>query len=332
MAAISCILLIFLLIVCDPAVARVVQLDHLLRAVSLRPSSASLHNRLAARLLLSDRHHDAKRAAVAAEFAASPLRPLHFINLDRDAERRHHIRSLAMRLRLQDGGIKLVRHPGVDGAGASITDDIAKMFRDTDFGRADDDDLDRGVLGCALSHLSLWRQIARGDDGWSAVVEDDVELHPDFPRLLRERVALLAAADPQWMFLALNGGVNGTRPWETDYTRLSPVRRGDRAIPGLFRVDVEMWLPTTMAYALSRRGAQRLVELAERQGIHRAVDFWVLDFRSTLRLYAAFPPQLVRHNCTFGSSIADVGKGDLTVHARHALFSGCPPRARRVSR
>ena len=331
---------VFFLALMGPAAAASarVHVEHLLRAVSLRPSSASSHGRLAARLLVDrSRHGAAAVAAVAAEYVAAPVRSLHFINLERDAERRRHMRSQAEWL--ADGGVALTRFPAVDGAAASVSGDVARIFRDTDFATGPDGgDLDRGVLGCALSHLALWRQIARGGGGgggqdgeddstwWAAVVEDDVELHPRFPDLLRARVAMLQAADPQWMFLALNGGVNGTRSWETDYTRLSPVAKGGLAIPGLFRVDREMWLPTTMAYALSRRGARELVTIAERQGIHRAVDFWVLDFRRALRLSAAYPPQLVRHNCTFGSSIVDVGKGDLTVHARHALFSGCGQR------
>ena len=77
-----------------------------------------------------------------------------------------------------------------------------------------------GEIGCFLSHLSVWRQIAAGDEGWAAVFEDDVRLAGDI----------------------LSGGRN---------VAAAPGRKIHRALSGT---------PGSAGYLIARHVAKQLVE------------------------------------------------------------------------
>lgn len=41
----------------------------------------------------------------------------------------------------------------------------------------------KGVAGCATSHIQLWKHIAKNKLGWTLILEDDCHFHPDFMEL-----------------------------------------------------------------------------------------------------------------------------------------------------
>jgi GR25 family glycosyltransferase involved in LPS biosynthesis len=56
-----------------------------------------------------------------------------------------------------------------------MTETIYKLFESNEFGWK------KGVMGCALSHLDLWKRIVQdGQDGFYLVLEDDVRFKPDW--------------------------------------------------------------------------------------------------------------------------------------------------------
>lgn len=140
-------------------------------------------------------------------------------------------------------------------------------------------DLTRGAIGCALSHIELWREILseyeKGDgsdqerDAIYLVMEDDCKFLPDFSaRLLEERLAEVPA-DWQMIFL---GGVDALG-----------AQHLLQVSPGVRRV-----------YHGSRETTAYLVNIA---GIRAALDVcvpltWQLDtaLTRTVRLISESPP------------------------------------------
>lgn len=88
------------------------------------------------------------------------------INLDRTPERLTQFLA-------RNPGVPAERFPAVDGALA----DRADCLRD---GILDTDNIYRaGAIGCAMSHIGLWRDCAAGDKAFH-IVEDDAILRHDF--------------------------------------------------------------------------------------------------------------------------------------------------------
>jgi len=99
----------------------------------------------------------------------------YIINLDRKPERLKYVTD-----QLDNLGIKDYRRwIATDGfysdlkplINVDITAELAK---------------NKGLAGCAASHVSIWRYIASNKLGWTLILEDDAHFHPQFMSLFPE--------------------------------------------------------------------------------------------------------------------------------------------------
>lgn len=94
------------------------------------------------------------------------LKNVHVINLERSKDRLQHIDA-----NLKKFGIKYQRFNAVDGNKLSMDDidkNVTTMCRYML--------CTKPIIGCSMSHLSLWKQIAKSPDKWHLILEDDGEL------------------------------------------------------------------------------------------------------------------------------------------------------------
>jgi GR25 family glycosyltransferase involved in LPS biosynthesis len=112
--------------------------------------------------------------------------PVLVLNLPHDAERRRwmdgHLRSLDIPYELVEG---------VDGR--TLPDAVAAPHLRS-FSRGYGREMTRGELGCALSHLMLFRRIAAGPDEFVCTMEDDIRVSRAVQPFLDE--ALLRSLPP----------------------------------------------------------------------------------------------------------------------------------------
>ncbi len=135
----------------------------------------------------------------------------------------------------------------------------------------------RGVLGCALSHLLIWRDLAArddlGPDDFYLVLEDDVE--PRRQTLLRWRVALLTglAEDSawDWVYWSFLDSGNGALHRRHDARVMPGVRAFDQA------AGPRTYGGGTGAYVMRKRGAARLLRAARATGIAQPVDWFMIE-------------------------------------------------------
>jgi GR25 family glycosyltransferase involved in LPS biosynthesis len=197
------------------------------------------------------------------------------INLDRRPDRlasflagleKHAGPNMARRCR---------RFPAVDGTTIQMTDDLRLLFRNNDFADR------RGNIGCALSHLRLWREIADGSSAACLIFEDDAQVEPGFVDELRATVQAVDSIDADWHIVFL-----GYVVWP-DAGSDTPVRTFDaRVCP----MRWDRYLGGTYCYLISKDGASRLVELAETGGVHHGIDRFVMYQQSELSAFEVLVP------------------------------------------
>lgn len=157
------------------------------------------------------------------------------ILLGRDERRRRNVQRV-----IADGGLDVEIFPAVDGLELTSAD-IERLIRR---GRLDTERaafLKRGQIACALSHVRvLERILARGLES-AVILEDDVRLEADFARRLG---AALRETPPDFDLLYLyDGNPDSSTP-----------------VPGASRVRASGYPLGTVAYAVSRKGASRILE------------------------------------------------------------------------
>jgi glycosyl transferase family 25 len=173
------------------------------------------------------------------------------INLEAAEARRRRIAAQLTRL-----GVPFQVFPAVNGR-ALAEDDIARRY-DANAASAGYRPMSRGEIGCALSHLGVYRKMLEDGAGLALVLEDDALLGDDLPAVLE---ALAAEMDPDSPDVVLLSHVDKYTRWGA-----KPLGRQRK----LVRRYGEWW--RAHGYVVTRAAAQQL--LAGLQPLWCAADYW----------------------------------------------------------
>lgn len=127
----------------------------------------------------------------------------------------------------------------------------------------------KGVLGCSLSHYLLWVNIVQqeryNDLSYSLILEDDIELCDDFVQKYNELLKVLDK-DDKWDVVYLGF---------TDYKDTNDTTINDKLIK--FSGDKRLHGGGTFAYIVRKRGARKLIQLANKHKIQQAIDWFMIE-------------------------------------------------------
>ncbi|NXD74951.1 GT253 glycosyltransferase, partial [Halcyon senegalensis] len=164
------------------------------------------------------------------------------INLVRRPDRRQRmlasLRELEIAPRVVDA---------VDGSTLNSSDikvlgvDLLPGYYDPFSGRT----LTKGEVGCFLSHYNIWKEIVSRGLERSVVFEDDVRFEAAFPSRLRRLMEELEGAQQDWDLIYLG--------------RKQVNAEDEVPVEGVRNLVVASYSYWTLAYAISRRGAQKLL-------------------------------------------------------------------------
>eukprot|EP00316_Scyphosphaera_apsteinii_P024345 CAMPEP_0119318024 /NCGR_PEP_ID=MMETSP1333-20130426/45337_1 /TAXON_ID=418940 /ORGANISM="Scyphosphaera apsteinii, Strain RCC1455" /LENGTH=326 /DNA_ID=CAMNT_0007324119 /DNA_START=180 /DNA_END=1160 /DNA_ORIENTATION=+ len=149
--------------------------------------------------------------------------------------------------------------------------------------------LPRGVIGCFLSHRRFWEKVQEEGHSCAVVLEDDVEVMPGFSSAVRD---YLSELPPAWD-VCLLGALGCAHPdgilAEGFLNPLMAVYLGGTR--RCRKVSDRLFVPRkpggTHAYAVSQRGASKLLRLLPKASFH--VDLVAWHSALPLALYAVHP-------------------------------------------
>lgn len=186
----------------------------------------------------------------------------YLINLDKDTDRLGFFKSNFERL-----GITFERISAVDGRTFSEPDYQKFMdSRPRDYNRVQTKTWLRGQMGCFLSHHSAWKRIAEDSEPFGAVFEDDIHVSDDLKQILQTDSWIPQNVD----IIRLETSTNRVRL--TPQPILSYKKRN------LYGVKSTSWCAG--AYILSRKAAQKLVDLSEKY--HEPADVILYNFNESV--------------------------------------------------
>lgn len=190
----------------------------------------------------------------------------HVINLDRRPDRLKSFMTQMSALHL-DASIR--RFPAVDGQTLEKTKQLQHVFRNNDFGS------NRGALGAALSHLTLWRELMEGGADAFLIFEDDVQLLAPFQNgQWIDAYERLNVDHPDWdaCFLAF---IPSPAVKMDDF--LPPAEETEKLL--LAPLVPEMTWGGFSAYWISRKGAAKMVQFIDKHGIQHGIDYILMRMR-----------------------------------------------------
>ncbi len=167
------------------------------------------------------------------------------------------------------------RVPAVDGLSLSMDASIHRTFRGNDFNYR------RGMVGCALSHVAVWKQLAERDDAIYLVLEDDARLSSGFEGQLVEVCGSLAEEHRDFDVAFL-----GFFVWPQHEASESDKRNLSAR---LYPMEWGKYVGGTSAYLISSIGARRLLALVEKEGIQEGIDWFIMRKARNLNVLECVP-------------------------------------------
>jgi GR25 family glycosyltransferase involved in LPS biosynthesis len=206
---------------------------------------------------------------------------VHLINLARRADRIQRFKE-----NHEDWTRTVCLRPAYDGRKLNLTPELARLFAPNDFFWK------KAVMGCALSHLSLWLELAAEKACVEnyLILEDDVSFQRGWLNHWRE-AAKHIPDDYDVLYL---GGV--LPPNKTMYqTVVEPVNPfwGRVALNQIFGQSepTRYFHFCNYSYILSRRGAQKILEEMQRRGgYYTSADHMICNRVQDMVHYVLIPP------------------------------------------
>ena len=183
------------------------------------------------------------------------------LNLKRSPERR-----MEMEKELATSAPSARITQAVDGGEKHVMSLVPDFFRVNDHGNHP------GVIGCAMSHAIQWAYAEHA----TLVLEDDVRVHSKLEQVVRS-----LALPMDWDVITLAENLEQMyyeRPRE-DVTRYT-----------FKQLNPSSWIPMSRAYLVNGNGAAKLLSIANRHGVKRAIDWFMIDQAGPVKIYAIHPP------------------------------------------
>lgn len=167
----------------------------------------------------------------------------------------------------------------VDGTKLKPTYELKKLFHGNDFGNR------KGVIGCALSHYNLWKELINDDHNhYYIIMEDDFTIRSNF----KEQIELLKKNDE---FLKRNFLFLGYHMFDKDrQSHLDKYNNNSQKIQ-IDKLNKTIYIGGFFSYSINKSGAKILINYIEKNGIQHGIDY-LIKIVDNLESYECFP-QLV---------------------------------------
>ena len=219
------------------------------------------------------------------------------INLDRRNDRWNKMTNLFKKI----NNLKITRFSAIDGQTFDFSQYL-RLFVNVDLdiikNPYSSHQFQKGVLGCALSHYRLWTiinsDIYEKDDIF-LILEDDIDLVESFSNKLQKILNILNN-DNLWHITYV--GFTDDKDIEGDYQ----IHEGIKKFSGEKRLNGG----GTFAYLIRKSGAEKLIRIADTDGIRQAIDWFMIEQFDKLNCYKC-NPELITSLSTFaGNNDSDV--------------------------
>lgn len=181
------------------------------------------------------------------------------LNLKRRPDRREQVEKQFI-----SQNIKYRFWEAIDGMELTPNKELINLFKSNDFGSR------KGVIGCALSHLGLWKELINNiTKKYYIITEDDIKLHNNFKNYLHQIQNKLLDLD-NWdiLFLGYHTFNNKKKLYNLD-------NYYDDIQIKFIDFDNENYIGGTFGYIVTKSGAKKLLSYIELNGISHGIDYLI---------------------------------------------------------
>jgi GR25 family glycosyltransferase involved in LPS biosynthesis len=169
-------------------------------------------------------------------------------------------------------------YEAVDGNKLEPTYELYNLFRNNDFNNR------RGVMGCALSHYELWKQLADSNDEYYLIMEDDVLLSPNFKHKLNLIIKNITENIEKYdiVFLGYTMFKNNSQKYKDYYYDMNT----DNII--IDKLNTNLYIGGFFSYIITKTGAISMLKYIKDNGIKYGIDY-LIHLNNDIKRYETVP-------------------------------------------
>ena len=195
------------------------------------------------------------------------------VNLERRRDRKEYMNRTFQKENLENWDF----FKAVDGSTIELDANAATMFYGNDFGSR------KGVIGCALSHYNLWKELLNDTQhDFYVIFEDDIKTSSHFYKRLSNLKTDMMSRE----YLLL-----GYSMFEKYRIQHKKIYENDNENVHVNRLNKQLYIGGTFGYSINKIGARKMIDYIEKNGIKHGIDYLIL-INSELESYEC-NPQLV---------------------------------------
>ena len=200
--------------------------------------------------------------------------PIKIVNLERRPDRKKSTIDKLSKININ----KYEWIKAVDGFNIPPTNYIKQLFEGNDF------NFRKGVVGCALTHYNLWKQLINdNDNNYYLILEDDCEFSSSF----KENIEYFKEDFNKKNLILL--GYHMYEKNRNDFDNIYNPKHNNNV--NITNFNSSLFIGGTFSYTINKIGAQILVDYIEKNGIKYGIDY-LFKIISNLSIYE-IQPQLV---------------------------------------
>jgi len=203
------------------------------------------------------------------------------VNLQRRPDRKINTETLLSEQNIDSCEYEFVN--AVDGLELEVTDEMIDMFDGNDFGNR------KGVIGCALSHVNLWKQLLNDKHhDFYLILEDDLTVLTDN---FKERISLLRdnMKSQELLFLGYHMFDKKRKDSSPMYDPITNNQFYSKTLQGSIKsLNKDLYIGGTFMYGVNKSGAKKMIDYIESRGIKHGIDY-VMKIIPDLNVYETLP-------------------------------------------
>lgn len=171
----------------------------------------------------------------------------------------------------------------IDGTQLSLDPYILQMFNGNDFGNR------RSFIGCALSHLTLWKQLISDlDYDRYLIIEDDITIDKSIKFKLNHINKKLTNYDNvDMLYLGYTYTTQNKNLYDEKVSKYSNL--------SIVEYDIKLSIGGFFGYIITKNGAHKLIDFIEKNGIKHGIDYIPIKYGKEIGLKQyEVVPQLIR--------------------------------------
>lgn len=200
---------------------------------------------------------------------------VYVINMEKDVHRMAEISTM-----LNQEGIHFERFEAINGS------KLPKHQKDSSVTPICNVLCTNSIIGCGLSHLTLWRKVAEEDLRNALILEDDMFFVDDYREVLDKAMQQLPE-DWDIMYLGCMGLCEKSKKYDNPFMSIFHLLKTVNNKYESENIFVPEFPVALHAYAISNAGSKKLIDMIDKVNYH--IDFEIAVRQQNLNIYSCHP-------------------------------------------